>query len=100
MTSLGYSCSEHDHILPVSEYVELSGDENNLVLSCKLCNHLKKNFDPLESHEKNEANNIIADKGKRTVIIEKIQRYIASKIGERHAEWWAARQILRRPEIK
>lgn len=100
MTSLGYYCSKYDHLLPVSKYKNVSGDENNLVLSCKLCNHLKNNFDPLEPYEEDQCKNIIADEKKRAVIIARVQRYIAGKIGKRHAEWWAVRQILRGPEME
>ena len=38
----GFAC---DHILPQSIYLKLVKDENNLALSCKACNDLKRNWD-------------------------------------------------------
>lgn len=40
--------AELDHLLPKTKYPELKEVEHNWVLACRLCNQLKRDFDPWE----------------------------------------------------
>ena len=50
---LGYAVQETDHLLPQSKrkYAAFNEDVRNAVLSCRLCNGIKSDFDPLECGE-------------------------------------------------
>jgi len=44
----GYATAQIDHLLPQKCYLELKDELENWVLSCSLCNHTKRDWDPLK----------------------------------------------------
>lgn len=90
-SSLGYSSGTIDHLLPKSKHPNHEWNENNLVLSCGLCNSLKSGVDILQQGE--DPTDMLENS--KLEMIRRAKKVISDKIGVRHQNWWKARQILR-----
>ncbi len=51
---LRYAVGEIDHLLPQARHHQLADCLDNMVYSCRLCNGLKRDFDPAEGSELTE----------------------------------------------
>jgi 5-methylcytosine-specific restriction endonuclease McrA len=73
-----YFSSEVDHLLPVSRYPELDAVPWNRVLTCSTCNNLKLNWDANQD-EIYAAGSTEMDAGRRTLLLDRAQRFVAAK---------------------
>lgn len=91
MSRQGYAIAEIDHLLPKSKYPEYSTNINNLVLSCRTCNGIKRNENILCS---GELPDLVTDQGKRSELIQRSRNFISKKMGQYDETWRKATEIL------
>jgi 5-methylcytosine-specific restriction endonuclease McrA len=88
-----YQGSAIDHILPKAKYPDLAMNEDNLVFSCTACNTIKHNFDPLQETAviENPAEYLLSH---REELIEKVRKYIFSKVKKMRVQMNRAFEII------
>lgn len=84
---LGFATLQWDHLLPQAHYPEHANDSENIVLSCHLCNGLKRDYDPSVG----EAQMLKDDKPQ---LIENARAYVGERRRTVDEEWRAARRIV------
>ena len=89
---LGYAVQETDHLLPKSEskYAKYDGDCRNTVLSCRLCNGLKRDHVALENGEC--ADDMLTNR--RNLLLRRCREHIACRRQEYDKHWRKVREIV------
>ena len=89
---LGYACAQIDHLLPRAKYSDdITGTEENFVLSCSLCNGLKRDAPILEPEENPES----MLKSHRDELIARSIKIIKEKLREPDNYWDQAKIIFK-----
>ena len=89
---LGYACAQIDHLLPRAKYPEqITGMQQNFVLSCSLCNGLKRDDPILKTGEDPETMLI----NERDELIDRAKKVIADKLQEPNRHWNQAITIFK-----
>lgn len=80
-----------DHLLPRSRFHEAVAEtKENYVLSCSLCNGVKRDHVVLQATE--DAVTMLMHK--REVLIERARRYVVEQLVSADSDWNAAKEIL------
>ena len=90
MNRQGYASAELDHLLPRSQFPELSSDLVNLVLCCRTCNGVKGNWSDFQESEAGKK----SLKDNRRELIAQAREHISKKMIEYNNEWRKATRIL------
>ena len=91
----GYATAQIDHLLPQACYPDLEGTPDNWVLSCSLCNHTKRDWDPLEGKGGEDAGVVLADDRRRGELIAAAREYIENRRAMKvDKEWNEVRGII------
>ena len=86
-----YACGTIDHLIPRTVYPKGEWEQENMILSCSLCNALKRDYNPcLENETPGDALS-----QNREVLLQRAKEHIANKAAPAHANWWKVRMILR-----
>jgi len=74
-----------DHLLPVAQYEELKDIEDNWILSCFVCNHIKHSFDPVQYSNIPHSVAVTADilKENKETLIDICRKHLDSRRKER-----------------
>ncbi len=90
---LGYACAEIDHLLPRAALhsEQITGMQKNYVLSCSLCNGLKRDAPILIPGEDPESMLINA----REELIDRARKLIEEKIQEPNEFWNQAKTMFK-----
>jgi 5-methylcytosine-specific restriction endonuclease McrA len=86
-----YSIGTIDHLIPRKVFPGGVWLQENLILSCSLCNSLKCDYNPCSEGENVED----ALQNRRDVLLQRAKVEIAEKAGPTHAAWWQVRMLLR-----
>jgi hypothetical protein len=88
---LGYACAQIDHLLPQGKFpYEITGRQNNFVLSCALCNGVKRDSVVLEEGE--EAFAMLATN--RSQLILRAREIIEKGLEEANLKWVHVKNIF------
>ncbi len=88
---LGYACAQIDHLLPRAKYSQqITDKQENYVLSCSLCNGLKRDESILKPDEDPET---MLDHEKEE-LIKRAKTFIEEKIQEPDELWNQAKAIF------
>lgn len=87
---MSYACGTIDHLIPRKVFPDGEWRQENLILSCPLCNSLKRDYNPCEGQDPKDALY-----NQRDVLIQKAKEEIARKAEPAHATWWKVRMLLR-----
>ena len=88
---LGYATAQIDHLLPQSKYPEHKDNPDNWMLSCYLCNHVKRDWDPLVIDEK--ADEMLTRN--KAVLVSRARHRIRKRRDEsKDREWLTVQRIM------
>ena len=87
---LGYAVGEMDHLLPQAKHPQLADCRDNMVYSCRLCNGVKRDFNPTTASE------LTADalQHRRDEFVECARKYIYERRLEYDHKWLKVMKIM------
>ena len=94
----GYATAQIDHLLPQASYPEYTDEQDNWVLSCNLCNHTKRDWDPLKDRRAANPLVLLRDDKLRARLIAGCRTHIRNQRAEEvDEEWRTVKKILGYP---
>ena len=90
---LGYACGQIDHLLPRWIYpYEIAGHPQNFVLSCSLCNGIKREADVLRRPNEDAVEMLV---NHREELVLRARALIQDRLEEPNRRWQIAKTLLR-----
>lgn len=91
MARQGYAMAELDHLLPRAKYQEFADRSENFVLSCRTCNGVKSDFDPLNGETISAEFSLSQSRAK---LLQKTRSVISERMLNYNQDWRQATKIL------